>query len=67
MTTRSGFMAPIVCAVSNNVSPLRKDDPSIFILITSAPNLFAAISNEINVLVEGSKKRFIIVLPVSIG
>ena len=67
MTTRSGLIAPIVWAVSDNVSPFRNDDPSMFIFITSAPNLLAAISNEINVLVEGSKKRLIIVLPVRIG
>ena len=54
-------------AVSTKVSPFLIAEFVIFIDITSAPNLFPANSKELCVLVEGSKKRFICVLPLSIS
>ena len=45
--------------LSINVSPFFNAELPIFIVITSAPNLFPAKSNELCVLVEGSKNKFI--------
>src|SRR5262250_2139894 len=60
-------MASILRAVSSNVSPLTTllDDGEK--LITSALNRFAASSNEVRVLVLGSKNRFTTVRPRSAG
>ena len=52
-------MAFNVMAVSINVSPFFNAELPIFIVITSAPSLFPAKSNELCVLVEGSKNKFI--------
>ena len=65
--TKSGFIELRVSAVSLKVSPFLSEEPSIFIFMISAPSLLAAISKDIRVLVEGSKNKFIIVLPLKIG
>ena len=65
ITIISGCIAFNVIAVSINVSPFFMAELLIFIDITSAPNLLPANSNELCVLVEGSKNRLIWVLPVN--
>ena len=67
ITTASAPIACKVCAVSFKLSPLLTDDPLAEKLITSADNRLAAVSKEIRVLVESSKKRFTIVLPRNVG
>ena len=52
-------MAFKVIAVSIRVSPFFIAELPMFIDITSAPNLLPASSNELCVLVEGSKNRLI--------
>ena len=60
----SGCIAFKVIAVSIKVSPFFIAEFVIFIDITSAPSLLPASSNELCVLVEGSKKRLIWVFPL---
>ena len=68
LTTRiSGLIASRFLAVSIRLSPLTTLLPAPEILITSALNLFPAISNEVRVRVLGSKNRFIMVLPLRVG
>ena len=55
----SGCIAFRVIAVSIKVSPFLIAELFIFIDITSAPSLFPANSNELCVLVDGSKNRLI--------
>ena len=55
---KSGFIAFKVLAVSNKLSPFFIDELIKEILITSAPSLLAASSNETLVRVEFSKKTF---------
>ena len=50
--------------VSNIVSPFDVEDVLTSSETTSAPNLFAAISNELLVLVEFSKNSVTIILPL---
>src|SRR5512141_1544922 len=66
-TMMSACIASIFRAVSSNVSPLTTllDDGEK--LITSALSRFAANSNDVRVLVLGSKKRFTTVRPRSAG
>ena len=64
ITIISGCIAFKVIAVSISVSPFLIAELPMFIDITSAPNLFPANSNELWVLVDGSKKRFIWVFPL---
>ena len=64
ITIISGCIAFKVIAVSISVSPFLIAEFAIFIDITSAPNLFPANSNELCVLVEGSKNKLIWVLPL---
>ncbi len=52
-------------AVSIKVSPFLIAELPIFIDMTSAPSLFPASSNELCVLVDGSKNKFICVLPLN--
>ena len=54
-------------AVSLRVSPFTEDDMLDEKLITSAPSLWAAISNAVRVLVLGSKNRFTTVFPHRYG
>ena len=61
----SGCIAFSVIAVSIRVSPFLIAELLIFIDITSAPSLFPANSNELCVLVEGSKNKLICVFPLS--
>ena len=63
----SGCIAFNVIAVSISVSPFLIAELVIFIDITSAPNLLPANSKELCVLVEGSKNKFICVLPFKIS
>ena len=60
-------MASRVSAVSIRFSPLTVllEDPEI--LITSALNLLPAISNEVRVLVLGSKNKLMMVFPRNVG
>ena len=67
ITMISGCIAFNVIAVSIRVSPFFIAEFVIFIDITSAPNLFPANSKELWVLVEGSKNKFICVLPFKIS
>ena len=64
MTKISGRMAFKVMAVSNKLSPFRIDDVSICMFITSRPNLLAASSKDVLVLVESSKNKLTSVLPL---
>ena len=67
ITAQSIFIAWIFCTVSLSPSPLLTLDALAEKLVTSAESLFSASSKEIRVLVEFSKKRFTIFLPVSEG
>ena len=67
ITTASAPIACKVCAVSLRLSPLLTLEPLAEKLITSADKRFAAVSNDMRVLVESSKKRFTIDLPRSVG
>ena len=62
----SGFIELIVVIVSNNVSPLFIELSFKATFIKSAPNLFAATSKLVRVLVESSKNKLKIVLPLRI-
>ncbi len=59
----SGRMALSVIAVSISVSPFCTEEVETFMFMTSAPSRLAAISNELCVRVEASKKRLISVRP----
>ena len=59
----SGFIELIVVIVSSNVSPLLIELSLTTTLIKSAPNLLAATSKLVRVLVESSKNKLKIVLP----
>ena len=60
---QSGDMASRLRAVSSSVSPLLTLEVETLMLTASADKRFAAISNEVLVRVEGSKKRLITVRP----
>ena len=60
-------MAFIFATVSYIVSPFFVEDVPTSRFTTSAPNLFAAISNELLVLVEFSKNKVTIILPFKIS
>ena len=66
-TTPSAPMASRVHTVSLSVSPLLALEPEDDQLITSADRIFPASSKEDLVLVEFSKKQFIITFPRSAG
>src|SRR5262245_19312506 len=67
MTTQSAAIASSVFAVSIRVSPLLTLLPEDETFTTSADKRFPAISNDVRVRVEASKKRLMIVLPRSVG
>ena len=56
-------MASRLRAVSSSVSPLTVDDDEPEMLTASADSRLAAISNEVRVRVDGSRKRLMTVLP----
>src|SRR4029453_15786632 len=63
-TTKTfGPMACRVRAVSSRVSPFETEEPPLEILITSADKVLPAISKEVLVRVESSKKRLMTVFP----
>ena len=63
----SGAIAWRFRAVSTRVSPFVTDDVDAEIFIESADKRLAAISNDVRVRVDGSKKRLMIVLPRRVG
>ena len=63
----STFIAKMLLTVSISVSPFEIEDPVFEKFITSALNLFSANSKDNFVLVEFSKNRLAIVIPVSVG
>ena len=67
MTTASAPIACSVSAVSLSDSPLDTLDPLAEKLMTSADSRLAAVSNEMRVRVESSKKRLTTVRPRSVG
>ncbi len=67
MTIASGAIASRLRAVSMSVSPFVTEEVEADMLIESADSRLAAISNEVRVRVEGSKKKLITVLPRSVG
>src|SRR5713226_3280231 len=67
MTIASGAIASRLRAVSIKVSPLLKEEVDAEMLIESAESRLAAISNEVRVRVEGSKKKLMTVLPRRVG
>ena len=67
MTMQSGDMASRFRAVSSRVSPLLTLEVEALMLTASAERRLAAISKEVRVLVEGSKKRLMTVRPRSAG
>src|SRR5947209_8366997 len=67
MTMRSGDIASRLRAVSSSVSPFVTDEEDELMLITSAERRLPAISKEVRVRVEGSKKRLMTVRPRSVG
>src|SRR5258705_13623952 len=67
MTMQSGALASRFLAVSSSVSPLLTLELDGVMLTASADKRLAAISNEVRVRVEGSKKRFITVRPRKVG
>ena len=67
ITIISGCIAFNVIAVSINVSPFFIAELLIFMDMTSAPSLLPANSNELWVLVEGSKNKFIWVFPLNVS
>src|SRR5437762_9806838 len=67
MTMRSGDIASRLRAVSKSVSPFDTDEEEELMLITSAESRLPAISKEVRVRVEGSKKRLMTVRPRSVG
>src|SRR5947207_75118 len=64
---QSGAIASRLRAVSNSVSPLVTLDVDALMLMASAERRLAAISKEVRVLVEGSKKRLMTVRPRNAG
>src|SRR5690242_15275149 len=67
MTMQSGAIASRLRAVSSNVSPLVTLDVETLTFTASADSRFAAISNDVRVRVEDSKKRLMTVRPRSAG
>jgi hypothetical protein len=67
MTTQSAAIASNVLAVSINVSPFDTLLVEAEILTTSADSRFPAISKDVRVRVEDSKKRLMTVLPRRVG
>ena len=61
--TASAPMASSVSAVSLRDSPLETEEPRDWKLMTSALRRLAAVSKEMRVRVESSKKRLTTVLP----
>ena len=67
MTITSGRIASRFLTVSTSVSPLVTDEELDVQLSASAERTFAAISNELRVRVDASKKRLMIDLPRRLG
>ena len=67
MTSTSGRIASRFFAVSTSVSPFVTDEAPTVQLSASAERTFAAISKELRVRVDASKKRFTTVLPRRLG
>ena len=67
MTMQSGDIASRLRAVSRSVSPLVTLEVEALMLMASAERRLAAISKEVRVRVEGSKKRLMTVRPRSVG
>jgi hypothetical protein len=67
ITMQSGAIASRLRAVSTSVSPFVTEEDEAEILTASADNRFAAISKDVRVRVEASKKTLITVLPRSVG
>jgi len=67
MTMMSGFMASMLRAVSDSVSPFCTALVDAEMFNVSAERRFAAISKEVRVRVDGSKNRFTTVLPLRVG
>lgn len=67
MIMASGAIASRLSAVSSNVSPFVTEEVEAEMLMESADNRFAAISNDVRVRVEDSKKKLITVLPRRVG
>jgi len=67
MTTQSAAIASNVFAVSMRVSPFDTLLVDEEMLMTSADSRFPAISNDVRVRVDASKKRLMTVLPRSVG
>ncbi len=67
ITTMSGAIASRLVAVSMRVSPLVVEDADAVKLMPSADRRLAAISNEVRVRVEASRKRLMTVLPRRVG
>lgn len=67
MTIRSGAIASRLRAVSSSVSPFVTDDEDELRLITSADSRLPAISKDVRVRVEASKKRLMTVFPRRAG
>lgn len=63
----SGAIASRLRAVSISVSPLVSEEVDADMLIESAERRLAAISKEVRVRVEDSKKKLITVFPRSVG
>src|ERR1051325_9171096 len=63
----SGAIACRLRAVSARVSPLVTDEVEAEMLMESADKRLAAISNEVRVRVEDSKKKLMTVLPRRVG
>src|SRR5947209_12198282 len=64
---QSGAIASRFRAVSSSVSPLVTLEVDALMLMASAERRFAAITNDVRVRVEGSKKRLITVRPRNAG
>jgi hypothetical protein len=67
MTMKSGDIASRLRAVSSSVSPFVTLEDEELMLMVSAERRLAAISKEVRVRVEGSKKRLMTVRPRSAG
>ena len=67
MTIMSGDIASMLRTVSTRVSPLVTLEVAAAMLSVSALSRFSAISNDVRVLVLGSKKRLTTVRPRSVG
>ena len=67
MTMQSGAIASRFRAVSMSVSPFDTLEVETLMLMASADKRLAAISNEVRVRVEGSKKRLMTVRPRNAG